>query len=231
MSLCPRGRTASRQSSVGSALSPSPLTLVSAFPTLKTRFPLVLPQGSLRKEFPTNIGGSDVCFFCRKRVYVMERLSAEGKFFHRSCFKCEYCGTTLRLSSYAFDVEDGKNSTRPRTSVEKCCFFLCFYAYFFSSFFSLQGSFTASRTTVTACLATPRESAPLPPQLLPPLRYCVYSLDSPDLLIGSACWLTRSPLPVLSAFAGEPGAPSRTGGRGRPRKGGGGARHRAPALR
>ncbi|MGH0143425.1 UNVERIFIED_CONTAM: hypothetical protein FKN15_040435 [Acipenser sinensis] len=62
--------------------------------------------GSFRREFPQNIGGSDVCFFCRKRVYVMERLSAEGKFFHRSCFKCDYCNTTLRLSSYAFDVED-----------------------------------------------------------------------------------------------------------------------------
>ncbi|XP_026167090.1 protein-methionine sulfoxide oxidase mical3a isoform X27 [Mastacembelus armatus] len=70
-------------------------------------------QGSLRKEFPANIGGSDVCFFCRKRVYVMERLSAEGKFFHRSCFKCDYCGTTLRLSSYAFDVEDGKFYCKP----------------------------------------------------------------------------------------------------------------------
>uniref|UniRef100_A0AAQ4QIW9 F-actin monooxygenase n=1 Tax=Gasterosteus aculeatus aculeatus TaxID=481459 RepID=A0AAQ4QIW9_GASAC len=70
-------------------------------------------QGSLRKEFPVNIGGSDVCFFCRKRVYVMERLSAEGKFFHRSCFKCEYCSTTLRLSSYAFDAEDGKFYCKP----------------------------------------------------------------------------------------------------------------------
>ncbi|XP_029552679.1 protein-methionine sulfoxide oxidase mical3a isoform X3 [Salmo trutta] len=69
--------------------------------------------GSLRKEFPQNIGGSDVCFFCQKRVYVMERLSAEGKFFHRSCFKCDYCGTTLRLSSYAFDVEDGKFYCKP----------------------------------------------------------------------------------------------------------------------
>ncbi|KAM9571981.1 protein-methionine sulfoxide oxidase mical3a-like isoform 13-T13 [Salvelinus alpinus] len=72
-----------------------------------------LELGSLRKEFPQNIGGSDVCFFCRKRVYVMERLSAEGKFFHRSCFKCDYCGTTLRLSSYAFDVEDGKFYCKP----------------------------------------------------------------------------------------------------------------------
>ncbi|XP_034778084.2 protein-methionine sulfoxide oxidase mical3a-like isoform X17 [Acipenser ruthenus] len=70
-------------------------------------------QGSFRREFPQNIGGSDVCFFCRKRVYVMERLSAEGKFFHRSCFKCDYCNTTLRLSSYAFDVEDGKFYCKP----------------------------------------------------------------------------------------------------------------------
>uniref|UniRef100_A0A8D3AG58 F-actin monooxygenase n=1 Tax=Scophthalmus maximus TaxID=52904 RepID=A0A8D3AG58_SCOMX len=70
-------------------------------------------EGSLRKDFPVNIGGSDVCFFCRKRVYVMERLSAEGKFFHRSCFKCDYCNTTLRLSSYAFDVEDGKFYCKP----------------------------------------------------------------------------------------------------------------------
>ncbi|XP_039401857.1 F-actin-monooxygenase MICAL3 isoform X4 [Mauremys reevesii] len=70
-------------------------------------------QGSLKKEFPQNLGGSDVCYFCRKRVYVMERLSAEGKFFHRSCFKCEYCATTLRLSCYAYDTEDGKFYCKP----------------------------------------------------------------------------------------------------------------------
>ncbi|XP_077196791.1 F-actin-monooxygenase MICAL3 isoform X16 [Paroedura picta] len=70
-------------------------------------------QGSLKKEFPPNVGGSDVCYFCHKRVYVMERLSAEGKFFHRSCFKCEYCATTLRLSSYAYDLVDGKFYCKP----------------------------------------------------------------------------------------------------------------------
>ncbi|XP_039222245.1 F-actin-monooxygenase MICAL3 isoform X20 [Crotalus tigris] len=69
--------------------------------------------GSLKKEFPPNVGGSDVCYFCHKRVYVMERLSAEGKFFHRSCFKCEYCTTTLRLSSYAYDLVDGKFYCKP----------------------------------------------------------------------------------------------------------------------
>ncbi|XP_073477651.1 F-actin-monooxygenase MICAL3 isoform X13 [Aquarana catesbeiana] len=68
---------------------------------------------SFRKEFPQNIGGSDVCYFCHRRVYVMERLSAEGKFFHRSCFKCDYCNTTLRLSAYAYDLEDGKFYCKP----------------------------------------------------------------------------------------------------------------------
>ncbi|XP_021256649.1 F-actin-methionine sulfoxide oxidase MICAL2 isoform X4 [Numida meleagris] len=70
-------------------------------------------QGSLRKEFPQSIGGSDICYFCKKRVYVMERLSAEGHFFHRECFKCEICSTTLRLGIYAFDAEEGKFYCKP----------------------------------------------------------------------------------------------------------------------
>ncbi|XP_047660142.1 protein-methionine sulfoxide oxidase mical3b isoform X6 [Tachysurus fulvidraco] len=64
--------------------------------------------GSQRREFPVNIGGSDVCYFCSRRVYVMERLSAEGKFFHRSCFQCVHCSSTLHLSNYAYDELQGK---------------------------------------------------------------------------------------------------------------------------
>uniref|UniRef100_A0A672NMX6 F-actin monooxygenase n=1 Tax=Sinocyclocheilus grahami TaxID=75366 RepID=A0A672NMX6_SINGR len=67
----------------------------------------VLLNGS-QKEFPENMGGSDVCYFCGRRVYVMERLSAEGKFFHRSCFQCDHCSTTLRLSNYTYDQLHGK---------------------------------------------------------------------------------------------------------------------------
>ncbi|KAG8201584.1 hypothetical protein JTE90_011250 [Oedothorax gibbosus] len=51
--------------------------------------------------------GSTICYFCKERVYLMERLSAEGLFFHRTCFKCEYCGTALRLGDYAFDKDAG----------------------------------------------------------------------------------------------------------------------------
>ncbi|XP_068117296.1 F-actin-monooxygenase MICAL2 isoform X3 [Hyperolius riggenbachi] len=72
-----------------------------------------LSKGSLRKEFPPNIGGSDTCYFCKKRVYVVERLSAEGHFFHRECFKCSFCSTVLRQGNYVFNMEEGKFYCQP----------------------------------------------------------------------------------------------------------------------
>ncbi|XP_015193678.2 F-actin-monooxygenase mical2b-like isoform X8 [Lepisosteus oculatus] len=76
-------------------------------------------QGSMRKEFPQNLGGSDTCHFCKKRVYVMERLSTEGRFFHRECFRCDVCNTTLRLGAYAFDVDEGKFYCKPHFTQRK----------------------------------------------------------------------------------------------------------------
>ncbi|XP_031657500.1 F-actin-monooxygenase mical2b isoform X2 [Oncorhynchus kisutch] len=73
-----------------------------------------VPGGALRnkcvgrKEFPQNLGGSDMCHFCSKRVYVMERLSAEGYFFHRECFRCDVCSSTLRLGGHAYNSKQGK---------------------------------------------------------------------------------------------------------------------------
>ncbi|XP_070619059.1 F-actin-monooxygenase MICAL2 isoform X2 [Erythrolamprus reginae] len=69
--------------------------------------PASLQLGSLRREFPQTIGGSETCYFCKKRVYVMEQLSTEGHFFHRECFKCVICATTLRLATYTFDTQEG----------------------------------------------------------------------------------------------------------------------------
>ncbi|XP_033629455.1 F-actin-monooxygenase MICAL3-like isoform X3 [Asterias rubens] len=51
---------------------------------------------------PVKTQHSDTCFFCGKRVYVMERLSAEGLFFHRDCFRCQHCETMLHVGNYAF---------------------------------------------------------------------------------------------------------------------------------
>uniref|UniRef100_A0A3Q1J564 F-actin monooxygenase n=1 Tax=Anabas testudineus TaxID=64144 RepID=A0A3Q1J564_ANATE len=134
--------------------------------------PKPLPEkrdlGSLRKEFPVNIGGSDVCFFCQKRVYVMERLSAEGKFFHRSCFKCDYCGTTLRLSSYAFDVEDGKFYCKPHY-----CYRLSGYAQRKSCVFVLSFLCTVilgSPTSASLSTAVPEFNGLQEPSLAKRLR-------------------------------------------------------------
>ncbi|GFN80911.1 [F-actin]-methionine sulfoxide oxidase mical3 [Plakobranchus ocellatus] len=48
---------------------------------------------------------SEFCTFCHKRVYLMERMSAEGAFFHRQCLKCDHCGVGLRLTNYTCDRE------------------------------------------------------------------------------------------------------------------------------
>nr|XP_019584910.1 PREDICTED: protein-methionine sulfoxide oxidase MICAL2 isoform X4 [Rhinolophus sinicus] len=81
-----------------------------------SRNPSLLKQETIRKVFPLNLGGSDTCYFCKKRVYVMERLSAEGHFFHRECFRCSVCATTLRLAAYAFDGDEGKFFCKPHFS-------------------------------------------------------------------------------------------------------------------
>nr|XP_046251717.1 F-actin-monooxygenase mical1 [Scatophagus argus]XP_046251718.1 F-actin-monooxygenase mical1 [Scatophagus argus] len=54
------------------------------------------------------MANSEECYFCGQRVYVLERISAEGKFFHRSCFTCHECGITLRLGGYTFDQATGR---------------------------------------------------------------------------------------------------------------------------
>ncbi|CAM4676237.1 unnamed protein product [Leuciscus chuanchicus] len=52
--------------------------------------------------------GSELCYFCKKHLYVLERGSAEGKFFHRSCFSCYHCGSTLRQGGYTFHSDTGR---------------------------------------------------------------------------------------------------------------------------
>ncbi|XP_068704066.1 caldesmon-like isoform X2 [Montipora foliosa] len=41
------------------------------------------------------------CESCNKTVYPMEKLSADKKVFHKTCFKCTECKSTLRLGNYA----------------------------------------------------------------------------------------------------------------------------------
>ncbi|XP_044752612.1 F-actin-monooxygenase Mical isoform X2 [Coccinella septempunctata] len=65
----------------------------------------VVPKSVDKPVIIPSYSGSEFCHFCNKRVYLMERLSAEGRFFHHGCFKCQYCRAQLRLGSYAFDKD------------------------------------------------------------------------------------------------------------------------------
>ncbi|XP_066503730.1 F-actin-monooxygenase MICAL2 [Hoplias malabaricus] len=65
-----------------------------------------LPQAPLRRDFRNSL--CDVCHACKKRVYVAERLRAEGFSFHRECFCCDTCSTPLSQGGHAFDSEQGK---------------------------------------------------------------------------------------------------------------------------
>lgn len=49
---------------------------------------------------------TETCNFCKQRVYLMEKVTAENLVLHRSCLKCHHCHTSLRLGGYAFDRDD-----------------------------------------------------------------------------------------------------------------------------
>ncbi|XP_037396216.1 protein-methionine sulfoxide oxidase mical2b isoform X1 [Pygocentrus nattereri] len=102
----------SKQRTVGkvsSAIGVKAATLAILYETdHRPNNPVVLSLANVRREFAPGVGGSDICHFCKKRVYVMERLSAEGYFFHRECFRCDVCNTTLRLGGHVFDCDQNK---------------------------------------------------------------------------------------------------------------------------
>jgi len=51
------------------------------------------------------------CCLCAKTVYPAERLAANGKVFHKMCFRCLVCNKVLLLSAYAH--LDGKFYCEP----------------------------------------------------------------------------------------------------------------------
>lgn len=46
-------------------------------------------------------GTQQKCKVCEKTVYVMDQLMADGAAYHKSCFKCNHCKGTLKLSNYS----------------------------------------------------------------------------------------------------------------------------------
>lgn len=62
--------------------------------------PLVMPNRNLL---------ADLCYFCKEKVYIVERYTLRGILFHRNCLRCDYCNAILRVTSYACQtLDDGE---------------------------------------------------------------------------------------------------------------------------
>ncbi|EDQ85435.1 uncharacterized protein MONBRDRAFT_11965 [Monosiga brevicollis MX1] len=59
-------------------------------------------SGAKSKGFETNTlqNAQQKCHVCGKTVYPMEFVGAAGKAFHKMCFRCEVCKTTLKATNY-----------------------------------------------------------------------------------------------------------------------------------
>ncbi|XP_075410800.1 F-actin-monooxygenase MICAL1 isoform X1 [Tenrec ecaudatus] len=52
-------------------------------------------------------GAEALCALCGERLYLLERLGVNGRFFHRSCFRCHTCEDTLWPGGYEQHPGDG----------------------------------------------------------------------------------------------------------------------------
>ncbi|KAF8379470.1 hypothetical protein HHK36_028906 [Tetracentron sinense] len=63
-------------------------------------------RGTLVSRTPSRLcsmfsGTQDKCSTCHKTAYPLEKVTVEGEYYHKSCFKCSHGGCSLTPSSYA----------------------------------------------------------------------------------------------------------------------------------
>ncbi|KAM7470507.1 hypothetical protein LguiA_008690 [Lonicera macranthoides] len=45
-------------------------------------------------------GTNQKCTACEKTVYLVDRLAADNRVYHKACFRCHHCNNTLKLSNF-----------------------------------------------------------------------------------------------------------------------------------
>ncbi|XP_049375558.1 LIM domain-containing protein WLIM1-like isoform X2 [Solanum verrucosum] len=48
----------------------------------------------------TFAGTTQKCNACEKTVYLVDRLAADNRIYHKACFRCYHCKSTLKLSNF-----------------------------------------------------------------------------------------------------------------------------------
>ena len=48
-------------------------------------------------------GGGEKCAACSKTAYAAEQMPAQGRVFHRECFRCNECNTRLGANNWCID--------------------------------------------------------------------------------------------------------------------------------
>ncbi|KAL8238814.1 hypothetical protein R6Q59_015381 [Mikania micrantha] len=61
-----------------------------------------LPKGKAPSKLAALFSGTqDKCAVCKKTVYPLEKVTVEGEFYHKGCFRCTQGGCFLTPSNYA----------------------------------------------------------------------------------------------------------------------------------
>ncbi|XP_051151168.1 LIM domain-containing protein PLIM2c-like [Andrographis paniculata] len=98
-------------------------------------------------------GTQDKCQVCNKTVYPLEKVTMEGEFYHKSCFRCAHGGCHLTTSSYA--ALDGVLYCKPH----------------FAQLFKQKGSYShltktmsLKRSVSSPEMEPPSDGSPMPPE-------------------------------------------------------------------